>query len=108
MQECKRLSFSEHLGRWGMARVVWCAIPWRFRLFVFPYCLIVYSGFLANSTSVDDVRSMHIEHCYQSKMFRLFRPRFHIVKRALVCLEAEPTDQTAQEAATTVLPITGS
>jgi len=107
MQEPKRLSFSERLGWWGVMRVVWCAIPWRFRLFVSPYCLFVYRGFLANCTDVDEVKSMHIEHCYESRVFRLFRPRFRIIKRALLSLDMEPADQTVQKAATTVLPIPG-
>jgi len=105
MQECKRLSFSDHLGHWGLIRVVWSAIPWRFRLFVFPYCLFVYSRFLANSTDVGEVRSMHIRHCYESRIFGLFRPRFRFIKRALLSLDMEPADQAVQEAATTVLPI---
>ncbi len=105
MQECKRLSYSERLGRWGIVRVVWGAIPWRFRLFALPYCLLVYSKFFADSSSVDDVKSMHIERCYESKIFRIFRPRFRIVKRALLAMDLEAADQTVQEAVTTVLPI---
>jgi len=93
MQECKRLSFSERLGRWGVMRLVWCAIPWLFRPFVFPYCLFVYRRFLADSTDVDDVKSMHIEYCYKSRVFSLFRPRFHIIKKALLSLEVKPMDQ---------------
>ena len=92
MQECKRLSFSERLGRWGIMRVVWCAIPWLFRPFAFPYCLIVYSRFLADSIDVDDVKSMHIEHCYESRVFRLFRPKFRIIRRALLFLDMKAKD----------------
>ena len=54
---------------------------------------------------VDDVKSMHIEYCYESKAFRLFRPRFHIMKRALLSLDVKPVDQTDREAVTMVLPI---
>jgi len=105
MQECKKLSFLDRLGKWGVMRVVWCAIPWLIRPFVFPYCLIVYSRFLADSIDVDDVKSMHIEYCYESNVFRLVRPRFHLVKRALLSLDVKPADQTDQEAVTMVLPI---
>ena len=105
MQEPKRLSFSERLGRWGVMRVVWCAIPWAFRPFVFPYCLFVYSRFLSDSMDVDDVKSMHIEHCYESRVFRLFRPRFHLIRKALVSLDREALGQIDREAITMVLPI---
>jgi hypothetical protein len=105
MQECERSSFSDRLGRWGVMRVVWCAIPWFFRPFVFPYCLLVYSRFLADSTDVGDVKSLHIAYCYESKAFRLFRPRFHLIKKALLSLNVSPVDQIEQEAITMVLPI---
>ena len=105
MQEGMKLNFSERLGRWRIMRAVWCAIPWQFRPFVFPYCLFIYSRFLADSTSVDDVKAMHIEYCYKSGVFNLVRPRFRIIKRALVCLDTELSDHTVREAATTTLPI---
>ena len=86
-------------------RVVWRAIPWQFRPFVFPYCLFVYNRFLTDSTSVDDVRAMHIEHCYESRVFRFVRPRFHVIRRALISLDAKLSDHTVRETATTRLPI---
>ena len=92
MQDLRKLSFSERLGSWGIIRVVWCSIPWRFRLFAFPYCWFVYRRFMANSTNVGDLKSMHINHCYESRVFRLFRPRFHIVRGVLLSREVKRED----------------
>jgi hypothetical protein len=89
MEGCKRLSFSQRLGWWKIIRIVWCAIPWQFRLFVFPYCLLVYRRFLTESTNLDEVRSMHIDKCCQSRVFGLFRPRFHLVEKSLLSLVEE-------------------
>lgn len=105
MQEDRRLSLAERLGTWGAIRVVWCAIPWYFRPWVFPYCLLVYRRFLAECADVDDVKSMHIQYCYESKVFRWFRPRFHLIKGALLTLDAKPEGQAAQSLVTMVLPI---
>jgi len=86
-------------------RVVWRAIPWHRRLFVFPYCMFVYSKFLADCATVEDLRGMHIDHYNRSRVFRLFRPKFRLIKRALLPLNTKPMDQTVQKAVTTELPI---
>ena len=86
-------------------RVVWHATPWPFRLLAFPYCLFVYSGFLAQSTSVSDVRALHSSLYRSSVIFKICRPKFHIVQRALGPLHATPADQVLQENPTSTSPV---
>ena len=95
MQGCERDSFSDRLGTWGIARVVWCAIPWQWRLFSFPYSFYVYRRILAASTNVDEARALHDDHCCDHTVFRFFRPRFHIMKRALLSLNMKSVEQVA-------------
>ena len=92
MQGRSQLSLAARLGKWGIVKVVWHSIPWQFRLFVFPYDLFIYGRFLAESTTVDEVRLMHADYCHASRVFRLVRPRFHIVKRALLSLDMNSKD----------------
>jgi len=107
MLECKGNSLYNRLGRWRVMKAVWHAIPWQFRLLVFPYCLSVFSKFLAQSTSVDEVKAMHSDLYSNSVMYKLFRPRFHLIKKALVPLDAKPVDQTVSKTTTTARPIAG-
>jgi len=105
MQGSRELSYLDRLGRWQAMRVVWRAIPWYRRLFVFPYCMFVYSKFLADCATIEDLRGMHIDHYNRSRTFRLLRPRFRLIKRALLPLNAKPMDQGVQKAVTPELPI---
>ena len=105
MQGRRELSYLDRLGRRGTMRVVWRAIPWYWRLFVFPYCMFVYRKFFADCASVEDLRGMHIDHYNRSRVFRFFRPKFRLIKRALLPLNAKPMDQGVQKAVTPELPI---
>lgn len=83
----------------GIARVVWCAIPWWCRAFVFPYWLCVYRRFLADSANLDELRARHIGYCYSSNFIRMIRPRFYLIKVALLRLDAMPVDSAEHEPA---------
>ena len=87
MLECRENSLYSRLGKWKVMKLLWCAIPLRFRLLAFPYCLSVYSKFLAESTSVTDVKAKHSTLYGDSKLFKLVRPRFRIIRRALLPLD---------------------
>ena len=100
MQGCERDSFSDRLGTWGIARVVWCAIPWQWRLFSFPYSFYVYRRLLAVSKNMDDLRANHGLHWHDHTVFRLFRPRFHIMKRALLTLNTKSVEKVVHKAPT--------
>ena len=90
MLECKDTSFYTRLGRWGVMKVVWDAIPRPFRLLAFPYCLFVYRRLLAQSTRVSEVRTMHSALYGNSGIYRTLRPRFRVIKQALLPLESKP------------------
>jgi hypothetical protein len=88
MLECKDNSFYNRLGRWRVVKLVWGAIPWQFRLLGFPYCLFVYRRLLAQSTRVSEVRTMHSSLYSNSGIYRTLRPRFRVIKQALLPLES--------------------
>ena len=105
MQGCKRTSFLDRLGWWGVMRVVWKAIPWQFRVFVFPHFLYVYGHFFKICTNLDEVRGMHSDYYHKSWVFKIFRPRFHMIKRALLPLDMTHSDVAVREAAKIVRPV---
>jgi len=102
MQGGKPQDILDRLGFWGAVRVVWRAIPWPFRLLVFPHFLLLYSGFFKRCTNLDEVRAMHLDYYDKSRVFRPFRPRFHVIKGALLPLVTPPSDVAVRDAAKTV------
>lgn len=88
MRECKDGSLYNRLGKWRVMKIVWRAIPWPLRLLAFPYCLFVYRRLLARSTKVSDVREMHSALYGNSGIYRTLRPRFRVIKQALLPLES--------------------
>jgi len=105
MPVCKDNSFYSRLGRWKVMKVVWHAIPWPFRLLAFPYSLFVYSRFLARSTRASEVKSMHVDLYRSSILFKICRPKFHIIQRTLRPLNGTPADQVFQKDTTTECPV---
>lgn len=105
MQGCKPANLADRLGWWGVTKVVWQAIPWQFRMFVFLHFLSVYRRLFKRCTNLDEVRAVHIDYYHKSRVFRIFRPRFHIIKRALLPLVVTPSDVAVRERAKTVRPV---
>jgi hypothetical protein len=105
MQGCKHVSYVDRLGLWGVARVVWKAIPWQFRVFAFLHFLSVYRRLFKICTSLDEVRCMHTDYYHKFRVFRLYRPRFHVIKKALLPLDLTPSDVAVREAAQKVRPV---
>jgi hypothetical protein len=63
--------------------IVWHATPLPWRLIAFPYGLIVYRRLLAASDTLHYLRAMHMAKYDSSWLFRLVRPRYHVVDRLL-------------------------
>ena len=102
MQGRGRTDLATRLGWWGVVRVVWRAIPWQYRLLVFPYFWSVYRGLFKACACLDEVRLVHIDLYQNSLVFRMFRPRFRMIKRALLPLDVTPSHRVVREAAETV------
>ena len=98
-------SYFSRLGTGGVMRVVWHAIPWYLRWAVFPFYLSVYSRIFSECTNIDEVRVRHIELYYQSKCFKLCRPRFRLIKRALLPLDVKHEDLAIPKAISHVHPV---
>lgn len=106
MPECKDNSFYCRLGRRGVVKLVWRAIPWQFRIMAFPYCLSVYSRVLAECSTVGDVRAMHSKYYGDSRLFKFFRPRFRLIRKALLPLDATSRDVAEHMAGVTPYSLT--
>jgi hypothetical protein len=63
--------------------IVWRATPLPWRLIAFPYGLVVYRRLLAASDTLRYLRAMHAAKCDSSWLFRLVRPRYHVVDHLL-------------------------
>ena len=100
MPERKDDSIYSRLGKRRVIKIVWYAIPLQFRLLAFPYCLSVYSRFLAQSSSISEVRVLHSALYSDSRLFKICRPRFHVIKQALLSLDIKVDDQAAHREAT--------
>ena len=94
-------SVGDRLGRWGVVRAVWHAIPWQFRLLSFPYYLPVYSRLLAQCDSVSALKKAHTDLYDNRTVFWFCRPRYRLLKAALLPLEVETKDETKHEGAAT-------
>ncbi len=70
--------------RWkGLLSVVWNSTPYPLRLFVLPYGLWIYRSFLKRTSNPQDLFILHSDEYLHSKIFRLFRPRYHKATRVL-------------------------
>jgi hypothetical protein len=66
-----------------MCVIVWRAMPLPWRLVAFPYGLIVYRRLFAASDTLRYLHAMHAKEYDNSWLFRLVRPRYHIVEHLL-------------------------
>lgn len=76
----KTISIYDEIGWAGLLNVVWNSSPRFLRLFTLPYGLRVYGSFLRGSTNLRQLLGIHTRQYMSSRMFRLFRPRFHKVE----------------------------
>jgi len=79
----KRTSIYDEIGWTGLLNVVWSSTPHCIKLLALPYGLCVYGHALKTSSTLQQLLGLHTREYMSSKMFRLFRPRFHIVKNVL-------------------------
>jgi len=88
-------SILDRVGRRNLCLIVWRSTPFPLRLISFSYGLAVYRELLATSTSLCELRALHMERYQSSRSFRLLRPRYHRVVKLLDSLgmaERVPVD----------------
>ena len=79
----KRTSIYDVIGWTGLVNVVWNSTPLYIKILALPYGLCVYRHALMASSTVQQLLGVHTREYMSSKLFRLLRPRFHLVKNAL-------------------------
>jgi hypothetical protein len=79
----RRTSIYDEIGWRGLLNVVWNSTPRYIKLLAFPYGLCVYRHALKASSTLQQLLGLHTREYMSSKVFRLLRPRFHIVKDVL-------------------------
>ena len=79
----KRKSIYDKIGWTGLLNVVWNSMPYPLKIIALPYGLSVYGDFLRGSANLDQLLVVHSREYMSSKLFRLFRPRYHRVKYVL-------------------------
>jgi hypothetical protein len=78
-----RRSIYDVIGWTGLVNVVWHSTPPPMRIFALPYGLCVYRDFLKASSNLQQLLGVHSREYMCSKLFRLLRPRFRMVKNVL-------------------------
>lgn len=78
-----RRSIYDVIGWTGLVNVVWYATPHWVRILALPYGLCVYRNFLRASSNLQQLLGVHSREYMSSRLFRLFRPRYHLVKSVL-------------------------
>ena len=79
----------DRIGGGQLCLIIWRSTPFPLRLISFVYGLTVYRKLLATSTSVGELYTLHVERYESSRLFRLFRPRYHTVRGLLDSLRVE-------------------
>jgi hypothetical protein len=79
----KRTSIYDEIGWRGLLNVVWNSTPLHIKILALPYGLCVYRHALKASSTLQQLLGLHTQEYMSSKMFRLFRPRFHMVRNVL-------------------------
>ena len=78
-----RTSIYDVIGWTGLLNVVWNSTPLPIKLLAFPYGLCVYRHALKTTSTLQQLLGVHRREYMSSKMFRMFRPRFHMVRNVL-------------------------
>ena len=73
----------ERIGWKGLLNIAWNSTPCPARLFALPYALWIYRGLLKRSSCLGELLRLHSNKYVDSKIFRLFRPRYHEAKMVL-------------------------
>jgi len=79
----KRTSIYDEIGWTGLLNVVWSSTPHPMKLVALPYGLCVYKHALQASSTLQQLLGLHTHQYMSSKWFRVFRPRFRIVRNVL-------------------------
>ncbi|MHC4228270.1 MAG: hypothetical protein ACYSWW_10600 [Planctomycetota bacterium] len=79
----ERTSIYDVIGWTGLLNVVWRSTPYPVRVFALPYGLHIYGNLLKGSSNLEQLLGVHAREYMCSKLFRLFRPRYHRVKSVL-------------------------
>ena len=79
----KRTSIYDEIGWTGLLNVVWSSTPFYIKPLALPYGLCVYRDALKASSTLQQLLGLHTREYMSSKLFRVFRPRFHVVKHVL-------------------------
>lgn len=77
------VSLLDRISWWRLWLIVWRATPWPWKPIAFPYGLVVYRRLFAASDTLRYLHAMHAAQYDASWLFRLIRPRYHIVERLL-------------------------
>ena len=56
----KKMNYLERYGEKACKSMVWRAIPLRKRLLSFPFCVSVYLDIFSKTSTIDEVRVLHI------------------------------------------------
>jgi hypothetical protein len=81
-----RLSLLEQIGWKGLLTVVWQGTPPLLRPFAVPYGLVVYRRLLASSEDPEILYTCHTDKYRSSLLYKLLRPRYHVVSPLLTTL----------------------
>jgi hypothetical protein len=76
----------KRIGWKGLFLVVWRSTPFPLRLIVLPYGLLVYRRLLAGCNDSNSLYTLHVQKFQSSYVFKLLRPRYHIVDQVLESL----------------------
>lgn len=79
----------KEIGWKGLFLVVWRSTPFPLRLIALPYGLLVYRGLLANCNDPNSLYTLHVQKYQSSYVFKLLRPRYHIVDHVLESLQRD-------------------
>jgi len=74
----------EKIGWKRLCAIVWRATPFPLRIVSFPYNVLVYAKFLANSETQEQVCALHVQKYASSLVFRCLRPRYRQMKYLLL------------------------
>jgi hypothetical protein len=79
----RRTSIYDEIGWTGLFNVVWNSTPYPLRFVALPYGLRIYGSFLRGSSNLQQLLGAHARQYMSSRLFRVFRPRYHRVKCVL-------------------------
>jgi hypothetical protein len=82
-EKTEKGSIYSRIGWQGLLNIVWNSTPHLSRLFALPYGLLIYGDLMKKSSSLGELLQLHSNKYMDSKIFKLFRPRYGKVKMIL-------------------------